>query len=389
MKKLIFLLTFIPLNAFALITSESIYDTNNIVNSGKNYSNSKIFNMDNVSNDAINNIVSDIKNGKNKKNDNSSLTSKPIEKPKEKVVKYLNPNCREENKGFWNNKQGRGWFWKQDDCVPIEEPIEPSVEDDIQTQIKDNEQQQIIVNIFPGKDDKKDNKTKTAQKNRMKTIIDENGREWEAIPEKQQIPWDIINKINPKQVADIIEPEARSVMLMYPTDENIYEYRKLSLWMLVKSSNMAKADIKVRTNNPELIDANSPVNSQFKTTASIELNQARVEQAIEKHKDNMVLLMFYSNSCKFCHNQINVLRMLLEETGMRIEAKEISEEPKIVENFKVEQVPDMFIVYNSPNGVKYQRIATGLTDKESLKTAIVRGLYYLGVKDISEDYIYD
>ena len=46
--------------------------------------------------------------------------------------------------------------------------------------------------------------------------------------------------------------------------------------------------------------------------------------------------------------------------------------------FNIEYTPDIFLLLNTPQGIKYQRIATGLTTLQDLEKQVVLGLEYLG-----------
>lgn len=132
-----------------------------------------------------------------------------------------NTDCIEEDKGFRNNKAGRGWFWGQSFCKP-----------------------------------KQDNTTLASAK------TDNNINTWKILPEKANIPWEILDKLDPDEIANKIEPEAKKVSVMYPTDENIMAYRKLSNWILAKATAYTSRDTQVKVENPMLVPVLYPLQHQ-------------------------------------------------------------------------------------------------------------------------------
>ena len=75
-------------------------------------------------------------------------------------------NCMEPDKGFRNNAPGRGWFWGEKVCEPVKDN-----ETDIST-IENKEQQD----------------------------------KWKILPKSADIPWEILDTLDPDEIANKIEP---------------------------------------------------------------------------------------------------------------------------------------------------------------------------------------
>lgn len=245
---------------------------------------------------------------------------------------------------YWNKTKGSGWFWYQQDCEPKEE-IEKEEEE-------------------------------------------EKKEEWKILPEKANIPFDILDKIDPDEIAKKIEPEARKVSIMYPTEENIMAYRKLVNWIASKASNYAFIDEQVRVSNPNLMpnlefSRNSPFKENFVNAKVKEMNN----NTLLKYKNNAGLVIYVSENCSFCQQQKPIIKWFQEKYEWNILYKELSQSPKDILNFNISVTPDIFIVLKNNKGeVKYQRIATGLTVLSDLEKMALRGLAYLG-EDIDEKLI--
>ena len=304
---------------------------------------------------------------------NIDFTSQIYNEPREDV-QYLDPNCREEDQGFRNNKQGRGWFWKQGECIPVKKDEKKDNPKMVEEKPKEEKTEEISKESLPSKDE---------------YVVDKHGNKYKAIPKKQQIPWEILDQIDPREVADKVEPNARSVALMYPTQDNVYEYKLLKKWITEKATQLAYADIQVKQNNPNLIDINSPVTSIVKAREVYVDKLDRRTEVLKKYSKDMKIVMFYADTCKFCHTQMPILKALATEYQISLEFKNIKTDIVLASRLNVQQVPDMILVFNSPNGIKHQRIATGLTAQDHLTTALIRSLKYLGVEEIDEKIMYD
>lgn len=263
---------------------------------------------------------------------------------------YANIVCVEPDKGFRNNAAGRGWFWGQQVCKP-----------------KDNETEQVIQN-----EPKEDNKT-----------------EWKILPKTANIPWDILDQLDPDEIANKIEPEAKKVAIVYPTDENIMAYRKLSRWMVSKAKAYTARDVQVKTENPMLVpEALIAPTSEYKTREVIFQQNRAKEKILADYKESAKIVVYSRSGCSFCSAQRPILEAFASEYGWEIIERDINKNYTEAVRFNVEVTPDMFLLYNSPNGIQYQRIATGLTSLPDLVLAVINGFKYLG-EDVDYEKVYD
>lgn len=263
---------------------------------------------------------------------------------------YANIVCVEPDKGFRNNAAGRGWFWGQQVCEP-----------------KDNETEQVTQN-----EPKEDNKT-----------------EWKILPKTANIPWDILDQLDPDEIANKIEPEAKKVAIVYPTDENIMAYRKLSRWMVSKAKAYTARDVQVKTENPMLVpEALIAPTSEYKTREVIFQQNRAKEKILADYKESAKIVVYSRSGCSFCSAQRPILEAFASEYGWEIIERDINKNYTEAVRFNVEVTPDMFLLYNSPNGIQYQRIATGLTSLPDLVLAVINGFKYLG-EDVDYEKVYD
>lgn len=255
----------------------------------------------------------------------------------------IRDNCVEPDKGFRNNAPGRGWFWGEQVCEPV----------------LDNETQNTANKEF---DNAIDNKS-----------------EWKILPKTANIPWDILDTLDPDEIANKIEPEAKKVAVMYPTEENIMAYRKLSRWIMIKAKSYTMKDTQVRTENPsiapEMVTANT---SEFRRRLNYAENTKRRAGYLNEYKERARIVVYTRIGCSYCTAQKPILESFIQKYGWQVMERSVEENLDEQIKFNIEYTPDIFLLLNTPQGIKYQRIATGLTTLQDLEKQVVLGLEYLG-----------
>lgn len=251
----------------------------------------------------------------------------------------IRDNCIEPDKGFRNNAPGRGWFWGEKICEPV-----------------------------------KDNETETSNiENR------ENQERWKILPKTADIPWEILDTLDPDEIANKIEPEAKKVAVMYPTEANIIAYRKLSRWIMLKAKSYTMKDTQVRTENPsiapEMVMANT---SEFKRRFNYAEDEKRRIGYLNDYKERAKIVVYTRVGCSYCTAQKPILEKFTQKYGWQIMERSLEDNLDEQIKFNIEYTPDIFLLLNTPQGIKYQRIATGLTTLQDLEKQVVFGLEYLG-----------
>jgi thiol-disulfide isomerase/thioredoxin len=247
--------------------------------------------------------------------------------------------CRPASDNYYADGQ-RGWFWAEPTC---------------------NE----------------NNKTKQAQ----------NTKKYKLLPKKVDIPWDIIDQIDPSEIAKI-EEESRKISLMYPTDYNIKQERLLQQYAMKKSVNYAQAGDLLGRKDTDLARwrAEQPMTA-FKKNVGLRDRYNKAEEILKSFSDKAGLVVVTKEGCPYCRAQMPILAMLKQETGFTYKEVDVMEAPLLIKNLEVATTPDIFLVVNDGGEAKWQRVATGLNTLDEIKQAVVAGLYGLGeIKDSSLIY---
>lgn len=273
-------------------------------------------------------------------------------------------NCIEPDKGFRNNPSGRGWFWGEKFCEP-----------DIDNR---SDQNNVVKNEIQEMKNNKDNNTNNEYISGYKIL-----------PEKARIPWNLLDKLDPDEIANKIEPEAKKVAVMYPTDENIMAYRKLHSWIVSKASNFTSRDTQVKVENPMLVPrALQAPTSEYKIRQVQYQKNLAKEEFLNQYRERARLVVYSRKGCGFCEAQHPILENFADEYGWEIMDRDIDENFNESVKFNVEVTPDIFLLLNRNGEIFYQRIATGLTSLPDLVNAVLNGLKYLG-EDIDYETVYN
>ena len=282
-----------------------------------------------------------------------------------------NKKCISQDIGFRNNSQGRGWFWKEEACNELD-------------------------------DEEIDNISEATEKTSI--IKDKTGREYSAIPLKQNIPWEIIDKISPKDIREIIEVEARDIAVTYPTYENIYEYNKLKKYITDKAYKFAAINSTIINSDPNLTSNLSNLNSSFTIREDAKKEFIAGDSEITKNIKNFAILYFKSEACPYCKKQTPILNELVKNYSINLIVIDIQEFRALAVALKTATIPDVFIVHSknqkvikdikyqiqrkdllrinnillsNKDNLKFIRIATGLNTYSDLRSKLINALKYL------------
>lgn len=214
--------------------------------------------------------------------------------------------------------------------------------------------------------------------NKSKNIQDTSKKKYKIIPKVVDIPWEIIDQIDPEQIAEM-ERESQKIALMYPTDQNVKQHRLLQKYVVKKAVLYAKAGDRLGRADTELAAwrAEIPLTT-FARTAKGKETYERSNQVLKEYSTKSGLVVITQQGCGYCEKQIPILNLLKEETGFTYKEVDMSQAPQAVMTLGVAKTPDIFLVLNKNGKAQWQRVASGLNTLGEIKQAILMGLYTLG-----------
>lgn len=252
-----------------------------------------------------------------------------------------NKGCKAQSANYYVERE-RGWFWNEPECVP------------------------------------ENNSTKKSDQKKSK---------YKLIPKKVEVPWQIIDQIDPDQIAEL-ERESQKIAIQYPTDANVKEHRLLQKWIVTKAMSYTKTTDRLNRTDTELAAWGAK-----NTTSSFAIGSEKRKKIVDRddviksYANKAGLVVIVKHGCGFCTAQKPILDMLKEETGMTYKEVDINETPAIVDKLGVATTPDIFLVLNKNGKPQWQRVASGLNTIIELKEAVVFGLNVMGeLKDDSLVY---
>lgn len=211
-------------------------------------------------------------------------------------------------------------------------------------------------------------------------------KQFKTIPEKVVIPWDMIDKLDPDEIAKL-EETSRKIAVMYPTTENIAEYRKLLTYISEKVWNFTKADLLYRTGSSQYAALEPYVGSDFRTEQWRAIKRQERAKVLEKYRDRAGLIILYREGCPACEKQRRPMEVFQEKWKWSVKWVDADVHINFASRMGTELVPDILLVLNRNGKPVIDRVASGMTTVSEIEDGIFYSLYRLGeVKD--EDIIF-
>lgn len=207
----------------------------------------------------------------------------------------------------------------------------------------------------------------------------EEKKEEKELPSVVSIPWDKIDRLDPSEIAKL-EEKSRKIAIMYPTEHNIREYRKLIYWIQTKAKTFTFAYYKDMKTNP-LGDVQKYSFTPVRI-AMYEWRKEKYNDVFERYRDRAGIVVLEDRDCPYCQAFKTVLSTFRRERGWDVKEIYVDERPDLAQRLGTQMVPDVFLVLKTSEGFRWQRIGAGAMSLDELEDSIIFGLYNLGeIKD--------
>ncbi|MCT7910347.1 conjugal transfer protein TraF [Arcobacter lacus] len=234
------------------------------------------------------------------------------------------------------------------------------------------------------KDEKKE-ELEGQLKNKNNLVFD--GKEYKTIPSKTDIPWPILDKLHPDEIVNL-ETQTKNISVMYPTQENVLEYKKLQHFISNKAMGFTDTNYFVAKQDPEISNwaSQTSMNSRLVISAKRTDLWEKQKNIISEHSKNMIILVATLPTCSFCKQQMPLLKDFEKEFGVEYKEVDISTNKEFAINYQVQKTPDLFLLYkNKNNEPLLTRFGNGLHTIQDLKQGVLASLFTF--KKISQDYL--
>ena len=201
------------------------------------------------------------------------------------------------------------------------------------------------------------------------------------------IPWSVIDLLHPDEIVNL-ETETKNISVMYPTQNNILEYKKLQKYISNKAMGFTDVSYLVSKQDSEISNwvSDTSMNSRLTISAKRTNLWEKQKELIDRHKKDMIILVATLPTCPYCKEQMPLLKDFEDEFGVEFKEVDISTNRGFAEQYQVEKTPDLFLLYRDKNNEPLlTRFGNGLHTIEDLKSGVLAGLY--SFKKISKEYL--
>lgn len=231
-------------------------------------------------------------------------------------------------------------------------------------------------------------KKEEAKKDKKKedTIIID-GKEYKTISNKTNVPWQALDKLHPDEISKL-ETETKNISVMYPTEENIVEYKKLQKYISDKAMGFTDTSYLVTKQNSEISNWASDTSMSSRLVISAKRTDLWEKQKniISEHKKDMIILVATLPTCSFCKQQMPLLKDFEKDYSVEFKEVDISVNKEFAKTYNIQRTPDLFLLYRDKgNEPLLTRFGNGLHTIQDLKNGVLAGLY--SFKKISKDYL--
>ena len=191
-------------------------------------------------------------------------------------------------------------------------------------------------------------------------------------------------------------PPVVQKFLKNPTEENAREFLK---WQYQYMMHLYKIGAALRSaflkEGKEIYPVMGYPESVLVATLYPELREELFKRAIQKVKDKVGLLYFFSSRCKFCELQSPLVEKLYRDYGISLRGVSIDGglvpydfpqvvNPELARNFGISQVPAIVMVIEREGKAEFELLSLGFTPLDQIKANMIRILIYKGLINPSE-----
>jgi thiol-disulfide isomerase/thioredoxin len=251
------------------------------------------------------------------------------------------------------NNDIKGWFWGEE---PIEEVIDKN----------QSNSQKVVPQIKPN-------------------TIKYKNKKYKIISKKVDIPFKLLDQLDPDEI-NKMEVESRKISMMYPTKDNITQYKFLQYYIAQKAKGFASSSSDVMRQNPQLANwvASIPTGYIAKKTETRIRNKKQLN-IMKAFKEKVIILIATEPNCPYCTREIPLLEIFTQKNLIEYKEVNIKLNIEFAQKYGVERTPTMFLLYNDNGNPRITRIATGLQTLDDIQKAVLVGLYTF--KLIPKDYL--
>lgn len=275
----------------------------------------------------------------------------------------------------------RGWFWGEE--TPKEELQKPkeNVIPDL-SKLQNNSFSSESLKKLQEELKKKENNNEVDE-----NYVYYNGSKYRTAPSETNIPWEILDTLHPDEIVKL-ETETKNISVVYPTMENVTEYKKLQKYLTNKALAFTDTNYLVTKTNGEIADwvSKTSMNSRVEIDAKRIESNNQVKESLATHKDRMIILVATSETCPYCKKQMPLLKEFHKKYDIEYKEIDIVKNKVFATKYQVKRTPDLFLLYKDDNNEPLlTRFGSGLHTLPDIESGLVASL--VTFNKLSKDYL--
>jgi Thiol-disulfide isomerase and thioredoxins len=185
------------------------------------------------------------------------------------------------------------------------------------------------------------------------------------------IPWNRVKDMHPTELRVLLD-DVKNYAIQKPTEERLLAYMTLQTMAMEKATAFQETWGEVLQQNPILNENAKRPASGFVTNMLVVEERDELAKAVEHMKEEMGIVFFYTDNCPYCDKQKEILQNFGERREwVNIVGVNITQEPEIGKEFKVQLVPDMWVVGNVDGEIKKRRLSAGLSSQKQIEKGVL------------------
>jgi conjugal transfer pilus assembly protein TraF len=186
-----------------------------------------------------------------------------------------------------------------------------------------------------------------------------------------KLRWADLEDMRTSEVSDLVN-DVKDYAIQKPTPENVKTYMTLQAVVMEKASRFQKVWGEVLLENPVLNENAKRPASGYVSGMMIRQERDDMEAAVKEMREDMGILLFYTDDCPYCDAQKTILENFAKKhSWQNISGVNISQEPQAARDYNVQLVPDLWVVGNVNGRIERRRISAGVSAGSEIEKGLL------------------
>lgn len=226
---------------------------------------------------------------------------------------------------------------------------------------------------FWGEEMIKNKKNNIKEEKYNKNIIVYRNKEYKTIPREVDIPWNFLDSLDPDEISKL-ENLSKKISIMYPTNKNVLEYKKIQKYLINKALVFTNANMLISKQNSLISNwvAKTSMRSPYEINAKRKNKLLKQREFLNSYKNKIIILVAIQKGCTICKKQVPILEKFKKSFDIGYKLIDIEKNTLFLRKYKVNKTPDLFLLLkNSNNKASLIRFAIGLQTVSDIKSGVV------------------